>query len=59
MTTEDEPRGIIRAVDFVAETLERAAAEVPNNERERADALLETARRFRKSAYPRMVVPIE
>jgi hypothetical protein len=59
MTTEDEPRRIIRAVDFVAETLERAAAEVPDNERERSEALLETARLFRKSDYPRMVVPIE
>jgi hypothetical protein len=47
---------IMRAVDFVAETLERYAALVSPEE---AAKLLETAARFRQSEYPRMVRPME
>jgi hypothetical protein len=56
MPDDTNPPRLMRAVDFVAETLERYAALVSPEE---AAKLLETAAWFRNSAYPRMVQPLE
>lgn len=58
MAEEKQPQ-ILRAVGFVAETLEKEAARRAETSKEEAEPLLETAKKFRASDYPRLVKRIE
>ena len=46
---------LMRADDFVAESLETMAAKLPPSEKARAESMRESAKRFRESGRPGMI----
>jgi hypothetical protein len=54
MTTKRVPR-LVRADDFVAESLESMAAKLPPSDQANADLMRESAKRFRASGRPGMI----
>ena len=46
---------LMRADDFVAETLESMAAKLPPSEKAQAEHMLQSAKRFRESGRPGMI----
>jgi hypothetical protein len=54
MASKRIPR-LMRADDFVAESLEAMAAKLPPSERAQAEYMRESAKRFRESGRPGMI----
>ncbi|MCU1242249.1 MAG: hypothetical protein JWO71_2975 [Candidatus Acidoferrum typicum] len=54
MASKRIPR-LMRADDFVAETLESMAAKLPPSEKVQAEHMRESAKRFRESGRPGMI----
>ena len=54
MTPKRIPR-LLRADDFVAESLEVMADKMPPSEKAKADLMRESAKRFRESGRPGMI----
>lgn len=55
MSMENMKPRLVRAVDFVAESLEEEAAKMPQSYKEQADILRKAAAEYRKLNNPKMV----